>query len=265
MATSHTTPFDVVARDYDRIFSESQIGRVQRQTVWAMAARVFRPGQRILDLGCGTGVDAVYLARLGCNVLALDSSFAMVAVARERVLREGYQSKVQVQHRSIEELAALGSQPDFDGVLSNFGGFNCVANLAAVSETLSHLVKPGSSLLFCLLNRYCLWEVGFYAMCFRFDKAFRRWRGKGAVASLGPGQLLVYYPSARELCLAFQPHFRYVEHRAVGLAVPPSYLENWAQQHERSLQWAKRLDDRAGGWPLLQSLGDHYVAHLERR
>src|SRR5205814_10343916 len=50
--------------------------------------RSFRPRNRILKLGCGTGRDAVPLARRGIRVDATDVSPAMTAATRARVLRE---------------------------------------------------------------------------------------------------------------------------------------------------------------------------------
>jgi len=47
--------FDTVAEDYDRIFTNSAIGRAQRDAVWEVARTVFSPGSRILELNCGTG------------------------------------------------------------------------------------------------------------------------------------------------------------------------------------------------------------------
>jgi 2-polyprenyl-3-methyl-5-hydroxy-6-metoxy-1,4-benzoquinol methylase len=253
-----------VAQDYDRLFTESLIGCAQRESVWKVAKRVFRPGQRILELNCGTGVDALFLAGLGCQVLALDGSPSMVTIARERVLRAGIQSQIEVGCLAIEELSALGTERRYDAVFSNFGGMNCVADLNAVGRALASLVKPRGQMLLCLLNRFCLWETTFYLTRFRFERAFRRWRRDGVQARIGAATLKVYYPSTTDLTRALRPHFKYLQHRAVGLTIPPSYLESWVQRYPQFLAIAKQLDARQGGWPLLRSLGDHYVVHFAR-
>ena len=43
-----------------------------------------RPGQRVLDLGCGTGLLAVAMAEKGCDVTGADPAAAMLAIARCR-------------------------------------------------------------------------------------------------------------------------------------------------------------------------------------
>jgi 2-polyprenyl-3-methyl-5-hydroxy-6-metoxy-1,4-benzoquinol methylase len=46
-----------------------------------------KPGERILDLGCGDGVLTKKLADLGCEVVAVDSSVPQIEAARKRGIR----------------------------------------------------------------------------------------------------------------------------------------------------------------------------------
>jgi ubiquinone/menaquinone biosynthesis C-methylase UbiE len=77
-------PFDTVAETYDEVFSASAIGRAQRDAVWSEMDRVFAGGQRILEINCGTGIDAIHMARRGIHVEACDSSSRMIASAQRR-------------------------------------------------------------------------------------------------------------------------------------------------------------------------------------
>ena len=83
--TRRTAPFDAIADEYDAVFTHSLIGRAQRESVWREIDRLFRPGQRVLEINCGTGVDALHLAARGVQVVACDASAGMVAVARRRL------------------------------------------------------------------------------------------------------------------------------------------------------------------------------------
>jgi len=80
-AITPEAPFDVVSRTYDSTFSASEIGRAQRRSVWEAMDRTFQKGQRILEINCGTGIDALHLAGRGVEVVACDSASGMIAVA----------------------------------------------------------------------------------------------------------------------------------------------------------------------------------------
>jgi SAM-dependent methyltransferase len=264
-APIRSSPFDALAAEYDRTFTRSLIGRAQRDAVWVAAARVFRSPGRLLEVNCGTGVDAVFLAKLGYRVLALDGSSAMVALARQRIVEEHLQNEVTVGCWPIENLDQLPESRPYDAAFSNFGGLNCVSDLEKFGRDLAKRLKPGSPVLLCLLNRYCLSEIVHHVFRLQFGKAFRRLRPGGLLTSLGNGtRLRVYYPSVHSLVKALHPCFRYRAHQAIGLCVPPSYLEDWVTHHRQALAMAKQFDEAASRWPLLRDAGDHYLVHLER-
>src|SRR5579863_1932910 len=84
-AQIYTAPFDAIAERYDETFTTSKIGKAQRSSVWKELEKAFRPGDRVLEIGCGTGVDACFLAERGVTVVACDSSPRMIAVTSHRV------------------------------------------------------------------------------------------------------------------------------------------------------------------------------------
>jgi SAM-dependent methyltransferase len=90
--------FDAVAARYDAEFTDRRLGQMLRERVRGALAGAFAPGDRVLDLGCGTGGDAVWLARRGCRVTAIDGSAAMLAVARAKAAREAVEDRVTWRH-----------------------------------------------------------------------------------------------------------------------------------------------------------------------
>src|SRR5262245_11506392 len=79
------TAFDAMAQDYDATFSDTAVGKALRDIVWSHLDDTFAPSQHVLDLGCGTGEDALHLARAGIRVTATDSSAEMIAVAEQKL------------------------------------------------------------------------------------------------------------------------------------------------------------------------------------
>ncbi len=81
-------------------------------------AEWLRPGDRVLDLGTGSGILAIAAARRGAGwVWALDIDAVAVRVAKENVRRNGVSDRVEVTQGSLSEALARGER--FDGILAN--------------------------------------------------------------------------------------------------------------------------------------------------
>lgn len=263
--TPKAVPFDAVADEYDARFTDSFIGRAQRESVWREMDRWFHPGQRVLEINCGTGVDALHLAAMGIQVTACDASREMIAVARRRLQAATPRNHVHFRMLAIEQIGQLEEEGIYDGVLSNFAGLNCVADLQCVARDLAQLVRPGGKAILCLFGRFCLWEMLWYTLRGNLKKAFRRLHGNGIVANLAPGHsVLVRYPSVGSLRQYFWPHFRLVSWKGTGIAVPPSYLEHLAARYARLFRLAAKIDPLLGRCPGFRALADHVVVVFER-
>jgi ubiquinone/menaquinone biosynthesis C-methylase UbiE len=249
--------FDGVAARYDEIWTNSAVGRAQRDQVWREIDPLFRAGDRILDIGCGTGEDAVHLAARGVLVDAIDASPAMIEQARRRggfatrVLRA---EEVGQGHALPVAGSAWRCPTQFDGAISNFGVLNCVTDLPAFLRDLAALVRPGGTVAICVIGRFCAWEVFYYAVRFEFGKAIRRLRG-AAGSSLG---VRVQYRSVREF---LSPEFRLRRWVGIGLFVPPSYV--------RLPRWLVRplgaLDRLLARIPPFRALADHRLLIFARQ
>ena len=76
-----------------------------------------KPSLCALDLGCGTGVTAVRLARLGIHVTLLDSSRAMLDIAKRTAEESGVTDRVVLRHGDASQLANLFHTRSFDVIL----------------------------------------------------------------------------------------------------------------------------------------------------
>jgi ubiquinone/menaquinone biosynthesis C-methylase UbiE len=255
--------FDSIAGKYDELFTRSVIGRAQRNQVWERLQTAFHPGERILELNCGTGEDARFLAQKGVSVFACDASAAMIEVAGSREKLEPGAVKVEYRQLANEDLSPLLGQGLFDGAFSNFSGLNCLADLQPVAHSLSRLVKPGGRVVICLWSRLCVMEIVWFLAHGQIRKALRRFSGK-ASARLGGLTIEVSYPTVRSIQHTFAPWFRLQSRTAIGLFVPPSYVEPWAQQHAGAVIWLQKLDRWFSGWPGFRDAGDHVLWEFVR-
>jgi len=264
-AQIYAAPFDAVAERYDETFTASKVGRAQRASVWKELERAFLPGHRVLEIGCGTGVDACFLAEHGVRVVACDSSPQMIAVATRRVAADEKLRLVHPHLLAAEDIASLQISGSFDGAFSNFGALNCVEDLGQFARDLAMLLKPGATALLCWMGRYCLWEVAWYLAQGKPGKAFRRFHRKGVTARLAEGAAIrVCYPSVQMLVRIFAPAFSLVSIKGIGVSVPPSYLESGANRFPGLFGLSVRADSILGRCPGLRVLADHILLEFRR-
>jgi ubiquinone/menaquinone biosynthesis C-methylase UbiE len=258
-------PFDAIAARYDETFSSSKIGQAQRASVWSGLAKTFRSGDRVLEIGCGTGIDACFLAERGVRVLACDSSSQMITAATRRIRENGQQKFVQPLLLRAEEIATLSADELFDGAFSNFGALNCVEDLRQLARDLAKLLRPGATALLCSMGPYCLWEIIWYLAQGNGSKAFRRLNREGVTARIADGAFVrVHYPPVRLLARTFAPEFRLKSFKGIGVAVPPSYIERWVARFPRTFGFCLRAESVLGGCPGIRAFADHILLRFER-
>lgn len=96
------------AEEYARLTDAPAPGRLLSAFIADVPA-----GGRVLDLGCGPGVDAGHMAAVGLNVDAFDATPKMVALASQKAGVNAYQI-------DFEDFAAMGTRDRYDGIWANF-------------------------------------------------------------------------------------------------------------------------------------------------
>ena len=252
MAAEASSPFDAVAEGYDRTFGRSPAGRLFRfRLAERIGARVPR-GSRLLDIGAGTGEDAVWFTQQGFEVLGLEPSSGMAAVARAKAERAGV--AVSFEERSFEGFAPAAP---FDAAYSDFGAMNCVP-LAAWAAGLSRLVRPGGFLFLVLMGRRPL-----PALLRSGPEAWRR-RGR-ATAPLGDRDVPVTYPGPKEVTAALASSFAITGTETLGLLVPHPGADDWPRRHPILFGVLAGLERLATRRRFLCGFSDHYLVELRRR
>src|SRR5215472_11142740 len=103
-------------------YLETPEGRLRIDLIFANLQEFLPPAQTekagdALDVGCGTGAAAVRLTRLGFHVTQLDSSKAMLDIARRKAEEAGVANRVTLVQGDAERLTNLFGTASFDIVL----------------------------------------------------------------------------------------------------------------------------------------------------
>ena len=257
-----TTPFDAVALDYDAVFTHSATGRLLRERGWTLITKTLdgNIGLHALELNCGTGEDAVWLAGSGWKVFATDISPAMIAATRKKADAAGLGHNITTAVRAIEDPLPAAS---FDLILSNFGGLNCLAPeaLRRLNDALLPLLTADGRFIAVVMSRFCSWETLFFLWKRKPREAFRRLLRGPVAAALSPDMVVpTWYYSPAQFRQLF-PGFRVQMLQPVGFWLPPSYLNAFFEKHPRFLRilnWLERYC--TAGW--LAPSGDHFYICL---
>jgi ubiquinone/menaquinone biosynthesis C-methylase UbiE len=257
--------FDSVAADYDGPRGNNSLIQDMRDEMWRWLDRTFARGGRLIDLGCGTGLDAVRMARLGHRITATDWSPRMIARTAERATEESVADRVEAVAVGAHELQRLEGEGSFDGAYSNLGPLNCVPDLADVSSACARLLKPGGALVFTVIGRVCPWEVVHYALRRRWSRLRLRFARNAVPVGMNKHTIWTRYYTPREFYRAFARDFTLQHYRGLCVFAPPPYLTWVRDKHPRVYEWLWRIDRRTAGWPLLRSIGDHFLIVMTKR
>lgn len=257
--------FDSVAADYDGPRGNNDSIQDMRAEMWRWLDASFGPCSRLIDLGCGTGLDAVRMAGPGHAVTAIDWSGQMIERTRTRAADAALLDRIQALPIGAHELQRLEGRGVYDGAYSNLGPLNCVPDLRAVARECARLLKPGGVLVFTVIGRYCPWEMLHYAFQGRWARVKIRFARGTVAVGMNDHTIWTRYFTPAEFYRDFEPHFDLEHVRGICVFVPPPYLTALKDRHPRWHERLWRLDRRVAGWPLIRQAGDHFLIVLRKR
>jgi ubiquinone/menaquinone biosynthesis C-methylase UbiE len=255
--------FDAAAAEYDRREADNPIMQLMRTRSLAMLESTFSGGTTLLDVGCGTGTEALWLSERGRTVVGVDPSPQMLHVLSRRAADANLLVSTRLMRAG--DLATLADELGdacFDGAYSSFGALNTESTLEAPVAALSRLVRPGGRIVLSVMNRWCLSEIALLAAGGRAKQALRRARPSLRVG-VGSSTVEVRYPSWPELSRALRPRFRAVTVQALPLLLVP-YAWPALSAHDRVYKALRRIDGILAPRRPFAWLGDHLLVVAER-
>jgi len=253
--------FNKQAPQFDKSESENHILQIMRHQVRDEALRFVKPGNKILELNAGTGLDAVFFAQHGCFVLTTDIAEEMLQQIKKKMEDNNLQNKIEAQQLSFHELDKLHGQK-FDYIFSNFGGLNCTDDLQSVFAHFPLLLKPNGHVTMVVLPPICPWELTYFFRG-KWKMAFRRIKKKRVIAHLEGEYFSTEYYSPSQVIKSFPAGFRKISLTGLAALLPPPYMENFPKRAPRLFKLLQRMDTAVRKIPPFNFCADHFILTMQ--
>lgn len=256
--------FDEAAATYDTTFTHTVIGQLQRALVYKHLDPLVSDGHidTILEVNCGTGEDAIWLANKNFKVTATDISARMIATAKAKETARD----ITFLQADINDLSVYFPDEKFDLIFSNFGGLNCLSEIQMelFFRNASQLLTEKGKLVLVIMPRNTLWEQGYFLIKGKFNSIFRR-KQASVIANVDGEKVLTYYYNPKETLTLADYYFDLKQQHPIGFFVPPSYMEPFFKTRPRFIAMLNALENKITNHRFLAKYADHYLIAFEKK
>lgn len=254
--------FDKAAPQYDAVFTNSEIGKMQRKLVYNELSKHLVSVKNILEINCGTGEDALWLAQQNFKITATDISPKMIEVAKSKKIFDN----LDFQTADIKTIDSTFNGKQFDLIFSNFGGLNCLSKpeLGQFLTNSKNILSEKGILALVIMPKNTLWEQFYFLLKFRFSEIFRR-KKAFANANVDGEKVPTYYYNPKDIVNLAENDFERVAQKPIGFFVPPSYLESFFGNKKGFLRVLNSMEKAVSNVALLSKHADHYIIILQKR
>jgi ubiquinone/menaquinone biosynthesis C-methylase UbiE len=249
---------------FDALYGGNLIIQYKRDRVRTHLLKYLKPQSHILELNAGTGLDAVFLARLGHRVHATDAAPGMKQELEQKIRHAGLEKLVTAELCSFTALDTLAAPGPYDCIFSNFAGLNCTGNLSGVLKSFDRLLKPGGIVVLVILPKFCLWETLLFFKG-KTKTATRRFFSRhGRKAKIENDSFICWYYNPGFVKKTLKTTFDVLETEGLCALVPPSYMEGFPLKHPTLYAWLCKAEGiMKNAWPW-KFVGDYYIITLRK-
>ena len=255
--------FSKQSSSFDQIEEENLILQYMRKRIHDHCLRFFPAKAKILEMNCGTGIDAVFFAQQDMSVVATDVAPGMIDTLKSKIDRLKLNDSVSAHLCSYTDLPAFQTGP-FDVAFSDFGGLNCVQDLKPVVAGIKRNLKQGGVVTLVVMPKVCPWEM-LLALKGNFKVAFRRFKKGGAESHLEGEYFKTFYFSPAYIRRVFGEEFALVELEGLCSLVPPPYFEFFPVRFKRIFKMLTRLEKSIRFAYPFNRTADHFIITLRRK
>lgn len=247
---------------FDQLNEENKLSQYLRNEFRQEVLRHLKPHSSILELNCGTGLDAMYFASQGHSVLATDNAPGMLKQLDQKLQERHLQDRVSTQRCSFHDIDTI-RHASFDHIISNFGGLNCTGDLRDVLSKLAPLLSAHGKVTLMIMPVISPWEL-LMALKGKFRTAFRRLK-KSAPAHIEGVHFSCYYYNPGYVINALKKEFDVITLKGVCITVPPEFYQGFVERYPKWFARLKKIDAAIGDHFPFNRCCDHYLITLQKK
>jgi SAM-dependent methyltransferase len=259
--------FDSASEEYDYTIRSNFINRWIRQRSIEELLEYAHPDDVLLEVGCGTGAEAMEISRRVAGIVATDISPAMIALLRRKVeSKRGRHNISALQLGAAEISRASQSLPNGRTRLaySFNGALNCEPSIERFPAELAKVTEDEGYFICSIRNTLCLSEALVHGLFLQFDRMAPRKRQPIMVSVGGLDIPSYYYPPAR-FARFFSPQFRVRKTIGLPAILPPAYLSDAYFKARSILSFVERIERVAAGTFPINQFGDQTLFVFQKK
>ena len=259
--------FDSASEEYDFTIAQNFINVWIRERSIKELLSLSRPDDVLLEIGCGTGVEALEISKYVKGIVATDISKEMISLVDRKVSARGLGSKirsVQLGASEIEQVAPYLPNGKVRIAYSFNGALNCEPRIEEFSKELANIIQPGGYFVCSIRNTLCMSEAISHALVLQFDKMAPR-KKQPVMVSVGGIDIPSYYYPPVKFTQFFTKNFRVKKIIGLPAILPPAYLSNLYFKARKVLSFAERVEVALASHYPLNRFGDQSLTVFQRK
>ena len=257
--------FDSASEEYDFTISHNYINTWIRKRSIGELLNFAKPTDTLLEVGCGTGAEAIEISTHVSRIIATDISERMVELLRKKAHVRGLSEKIvllQVRAADIGKVREIADKIDVAYCFN--GALNCEPELGRFVDGLSSVLVPGGYFVCSIRNSFCLGEALSHAAVLQFEKMAPR-KKQPVMVSVGGMDIPAFYYSPAAFSDLFSTKFKLKRMFALPAFLPPAYLSDYYVKFKRIMSVLERFELMLGGHFPFNRVGDQTLFVFQNR
>jgi deazaflavin-dependent oxidoreductase (nitroreductase family) len=259
--------FDSASEEYDYTISRNYINTWIRKRSISELLKLVKRDDLLLEIGCGTGTEALEMCRHVRGVVATDISGQMLTILKKKSFAKRLQSKiVPVRMRASQISEAKDYFPEGTPRIaySLNGALNCEPELDKVPKELSEILSPHGYFVCSIRNTLCLSEALSHSAVLQLDRLNTR-KNQPTMVSVGGRDIPSFYYPPDKFARIFRPFFEVKKIIGLPAFMPPAYLNDYYFQTGVVRPFVEKMETVLGGIFPFNRLGDQTMFVFQRK